>query len=194
MSEGFASRTSIVQKQIEQLNALIEAIIPANKFYSEKLARAGLPKKFSSLDEFSARVPFTTKQELGEDQQRHPPYGTNLTFPLDLYTRCHQTSGSTGAPLRWLDTSESWDGLRRNWEEVYHAAGVARGDRIFFAFSFGPFLGFWLAFEAAQRLGCLVISGAAQNSAARVRSVLDHQATVLCCTPTYALRLAEVAA
>src|SRR5262245_53326015 len=90
---GFPSRASILHHQIDQLAVLIEAIIPANKFYSEKLGRLGLPKKFSSLDDFSRRVPLTVKQELVENQQHDPPYGTNLTLPLDRYTRCHQTSG-----------------------------------------------------------------------------------------------------
>jgi len=73
------------------------------------------------------------------------------------------------------------------------AAGVTAEDRIFFAFSFGPFLGFWTAFESAARLGCLCIPGGGQSSAARLRMVIQQQATVLCCTPTYALHLAEVA-
>ncbi len=59
---------------------------------------------------------------------------------------------SSGAPLRWLDTPESWDAMRESWEGIFQAAEVSTGDRVMFAFSFGPFLGFWLAFEAAARL------------------------------------------
>jgi phenylacetate-CoA ligase len=55
------------------------------------------------------------------------------------------------------------------------------------------FLGFWTAFESAARLGCMRIPGGGMTSAARLRAVMDLGATVLCCTPTYALRLAEVA-
>jgi phenylacetate-CoA ligase len=80
------------------------------------------------------------------------------------------------------------------WEQVLRVAGVTRADRIFFAFSFGPFIGFWLAFEAALRLGCLCLPGGGLSSAARLRLILDQGATVLCCTPTYAMRLREVAA
>ena len=65
---------------------------------------------------------------------------------------------------------------------------------MFFGFSFGMFLGFWTAFESAVRLGCLCIPGGGMSSAARLAAMLDNGATVLCCTPTYALRLAEVAA
>src|SRR6185503_14726938 len=67
-------------------------------------------------------------------------------------------------------------------------------DHVFFPFSFGPFLGFWLAFDAAARMGCLTIPGGGMRSAARLQTILDNQVTVLCATPTYAVRLAEVAA
>ena len=73
------------------------------------------------------------------------------------------------------------------------AAEVGRGDRIVFAFSFGPFLGFWLALERALKPGRYVPTTSSLSSLARVRMILDTAASVLCCTPTYALRLAEVA-
>jgi phenylacetate-CoA ligase len=79
------------------------------------------------------------------------------------------------------------------WERVFTEAGVRTGDRVFFAFSFGPFLGFWTAFDAATRMGCLAIPGGGMSSTARLRTLIDSQAQVLCCTPTYAIRLAEVA-
>ena len=148
----------------------------------------------ASLQQFFERVPFTRKQELIEDQRAHPPYGSHLTFPLNRYTRFCQTSATTGKPLRWLDTAESWDWMLGNWDLVFHAAGITPRDRIFFAFSFGPFLGFWLAFETATRMGCLAIPGGGMRSSARLRTIIDTGATVLCCTPTYAIRLGEVAA
>ena len=96
--------------------------------------------------------------------------------------------------MRWLDTQESWDWMLGNWEQVFRASAVTPSDRIFFAFSFGPFLGFWTAFECAARRGNLCIPGGGMRSAARLRTMIDTGATVLCCTPTYAIRLAEVAA
>jgi phenylacetate-CoA ligase len=95
--------------------------------------------------------------------------------------------------MRWLDTPESWDWVLDNWDRVFESAGVTRADRIFFAFSFGPFLGFWAAFEAATRMGCLVMPGGGMRSAARLQTMIDTGATVLCCTPTYAMHLGEVA-
>src|SRR5437867_13387421 len=153
---------------MEQLRALLGELLPANQFYVAQFDAAGVHKKVSSLADYFERFPFTTKQELVEDQQAHPPYGLNLTYPLERYTRCHQTSGTAGAPLRWLDTPESWNWLLGSWRQVLLAAGVQPRDRIFFAFSFGPFIAFWLAFEAAQRLGCLCLPGGGMSSAARL--------------------------
>src|SRR5450432_1027774 len=79
------------------------------------------------------------------------------------------------------------------WEQMFRIAGVTAADRLLFPFSFGPFLGFWTAFDAAQRLGCLCLAAGGMSSGARLRMLLDNAATVVLCTPTYALHLAEVA-
>ncbi len=191
MAEKFPKRLAVVTGQLEQLRTLLSAIVPANPFYTRKLEGSG--RKFSTLKHFTDSVPLTTKSELAQDQQDNPPYGTNLTFALDQYVRFHQTSGTAGRPIRWLDTAASWDWMRGNWEQVLRAAGVTRADRVFCAFSFGPFIGFWLAFEAALQLGCLCLPGGGLSSAARLRAILENEITVLCCTPTYGLHLAEVA-
>lgn len=194
VSSEHPDRAAIASAQLEQLRTLVAELIPANKFYTRKLQAAGVGFDLASLADFSRRFPCTTKSELVADQQAQPPFGTNLTYPLDRYTRFHQTSGTSGAPLRWLDTPESWEAMIESWSEIFRAAQVGTGDRVMFAFSFGPFLGFWLAFESAERLGCLCLPGGGLRSAVRLRLMRDTQANVLCCTPTYAMRLAEVAA
>ena len=194
LPEQQPTREAIAQRQWTALQELLRAVLPANPFHRAKFAAAAVPGELATLEEFLSRVPFTTKTEISSDQAAHPPYGSNLTFALDRYTRCHQTSGTHGAPLRWLDTPESWDWMLANWQTIYRAAGVTRADSVFFAFSFGPFIGFWLAFEAAVKLGCRCIPGGGMSTKARLAAILDHRATVLCCTPTYALHLAETAA
>ena len=190
----FPSQSAIASAQLRQLRELLISVTRSNRFYQRKLAAAGVDATVASLKEFSEKFPFTSKQEIAEDQKASPPYGTNLTFPLACYTRCHQTSGTSGLPLRWLDTPESWSWMVQNWREVYRAANVTRTDRILFAFSFGPFIGFWLAFEAATEIGSFCLPGGGLSSGARLRAILDHGLTVICCTPTYAIRLAEIAA
>jgi len=155
-----------------------------NPFYRVKLS-----DRASHLGD----LPFTTKAELSEDQAAHPPFGTNLTYPIERYVRLHQTSGTTGRPLRFLDTAESWEWWRGCWDPIYRAAGVTASDRIFFAFSFGPFVGFWSAFAGAERLGALCLTGGAMTTTERVAAIVATEATVVMSTPTYALRLAEAA-
>jgi phenylacetate-CoA ligase len=136
----------------------------------------------------------TTKAELVADQAAFPPFGSKLSEPLERYTRYCQTSSTTGSPLRWLDTNESWQWVMDCWKAVYRAARVGPGDRIFFPFSFGPFLGFWSAFEAGWQLGAQCVPGGGMSSQVRLGVIEAVHPTVVCCTPTYALWLAEVAA
>ena len=139
-------------------------------------------------------MPLTRKEDIVADQQAEPPYGSNLSFPIAAYNRFSQTSGTSGVPLRWLDTPESWQWMLDNWKQVLAAAEVKPGDAIYFAFSFGPFLGFWTAFEAACQIGCRCLPGGGLSSLARLQAMRDNAVQVLCCTPTYALHLGQLAA
>jgi phenylacetate-CoA ligase len=176
-----------------RLQQLLHTIDGRNAFYTRKLAEAGVrASEIRSVADL-ARLPFTTKAELVADQLAHAPWGTALTEPLAHYTRYCQTSSTTGRPLRWIDTTSSWQWMLECWKAVYRAARVAAGDRIFFPFSFGPFLGFWSAFEAGAQIGAHVVPGGGMSSQLRLGLIERVGARVLCCTPTYALRLAEVA-
>ncbi len=191
--EGMALE-DLAAYQWQRFAPMFGRIFEANPFYRRKWQAAGVrdPRDVRTWDAYRG-LPLTTKAELARDQDEHPPYGTDLTYPLDRYIRLHQTSGTAGRPLRWLDTAESWKWWLRCWTFVYRAAGVGAGDRIFFAFSFGPFIGFWAAFDAAREIGALAFPGGGLDSTLRVRMLVDTQPTALVCTPSYALRLAEVA-
>jgi phenylacetate-CoA ligase len=181
------------ESQWERLARGLPEVFRGNELYRRKFAAAGIRSDAEITSETWPALPFTTKAELSEDQAAHPPYGTNVTYPLDRYVRLHQTSGTTGRPLRLLDTTESWQWWRECWQPIYRAAGVTPADRIFFAFSFGPFVGFWSAFAGAEQLGALALTGGAMSTAERVAAIVATEATVLLSTPTYALRLAEAA-
>ena len=187
-------REALTQIQLKKLQLMLDEVLKSNHFYRNKLHEAGV-RQGSDVQtmEDLLELPFTTKTELSKDQLDHPPYGTNLTYALDRYTRIHQTSGATGAPLRCLDTEESWKWWKYCWKTVYRAGGVTSMDRIFFAFSFGPFIGFWSAFEGSQDIGALAFSGGGMSSYQRAKAIVDNDISVLVCTPTYALHLAEVA-
>lgn len=178
---------------VDRVRRLLGQLLPGNRFYSHKLAGVDLASLRTPAD--FARLPFTLKAELTADQAEYPPYGSNLTFPPEAYSRLHQTSGTTtGHPLRWLDTPATWDWVLAGWRESFPLMGLTPRDRLFFPFSFGPFIGFWSGFEAAARSGFLCLAGGGMSSTARLRFLVEHAATVVFATPTYALHLAELAA
>jgi phenylacetate-CoA ligase len=165
-----------------------------NAFVRRHWAAAGVAAAddVRGWDDFG-RLPFLLKRDLVADQAECPPFGTNLTYPLARYVRVHQTSGTTGAPIRWLETQESWDWWARCWVFVLRAAGITPEDRVFFPFSFGLFIGFWAGFEGARALGAMAIPGGGQDTVARLATIERLGATALVCTPSYALHMVEVA-
>ncbi len=183
----------LASRSADRLSRLMKILYGRNPFYTRKFDAAGLRPGDINLPADLSRLPLTTKQELVADQQASPPWGTNLTEPLESYTRYNQTSSTTGDPLRWLDTNESWQWMLECWKVKYGAARVDARDRIFFPFSFGPFLGFWTAFEAGCQLGAHCIPAGGMSSQLRLALIDALKPTVICCTPTYALRLLEVA-
>lgn len=187
-----ASRERIEMQQLARLQIGLTRILPSNHFYREKLFQRSSSVTVDTMDDLM-RLPFTTKQDLVADQEKYPLFGSNLTYPLRDYIRLHQTSGTTGRPLKILDTSENWDWWASCWATVYQAAGVSSDDIVFLAFGFGPFIGFWSAYEGAKRVGALTTPGGSMDSLQRLWTIQEIGATVLVCTPSYALRLAEVA-
>ncbi len=181
-------------RKLQGMAAELLAVESGNRFVKRAWAAAGLraAEDLRSWDDFS-RLPFTTKADLVDDQAAHPPFGSNLTFPLESYVRVHQTSGTSGQPIRWLDTQASWDWWIRCWGFVLRGAGLTPADRVFFPFSFGLFIGFWAGFEGARAIGALAIPGGGQDSPSRLAWMERLGVTALVCTPSYALHLLEVA-
>jgi phenylacetate-CoA ligase len=180
--------------QWERFFAGVAEIWSSNAFWRERLRAAGVrdPHDVGSWADF-VRLPRLTKAELVADQEGHPPFGTNHTYPLDRYVRVFQTSGTTGPPIRWLETEASWAWWARCWAFVFRAAGLGPSDRLFFPFSFGLFVGFWAGLEGARVLGALAIPGGGQDSPTRLHAIRELGATALVCTPSYGLHLAELA-
>jgi phenylacetate-CoA ligase len=193
IEEVWNSRVRIEEIQSRRLLELLSTIVPRNRFWTTRFQNAGVDiaaiRGIGDLD----KLPLTVKQELVDDQTQQPPYGSNLTYPSTQFRRLHQTSGTTGRPLRWMDTAASWDWIMECWRQIYLLAGLVPHDRLFFPFSFGPFIGFWAAFEGAARQDNFVIAGGGMSTPIRLNAMIENEATVVCCTPTYALRMAEVA-
>src|SRR5215213_7158869 len=150
----------------DRLDELLALVIRENPFHRRRLEALDLAHTPALAD-----LPPLTKLELVHDQERNPPFGTNLTYPLERYTQLHQTSGTTGPPLRVLDTSEDWAWWRERFAHTLTVAGIGADDRVALTYSFGPHVQFWAAKAGLDEVG----------------------ATAIWCTPTYALRLLEVA-
>ncbi|MFQ5616491.1 MAG: phenylacetate--CoA ligase family protein, partial [Anaerolineales bacterium] len=188
-----SSRERLVALQAERLYKLLLELENKNSFYTARLRALGAEVgDFTTLAALT-KFPFTTKQELLDDQIANPPFGTNLTYPEHTYTRYHQTSGTTGKPLKVPDSAESWDWWGQCWGYVLAGAGLTADDRLFVAFGFGPFIGFWASIEGARQIGAMMVPGGGRDSLQRLQLMQDTGCTALCSTPTYALRLAEVA-
>ena len=119
-----APRERLRTLQFRKLQKLLREISGRNRFYTKKWKEAGIvAPEMQSLSDFQ-KLPFTHKSELTRAQEEAPPFGTNATFSVDAYTRVHQTSGTTGTPLRVVDTPESWEWWGDCWGHVLKAAGV----------------------------------------------------------------------
>ena len=138
-------RSALTKLQLEKLNRLLADVLAHNAFYQRKLA--GCPTPLDSLDQV-ASLPQTAKKEELQPAAGDEPFAANRTFPVDQYVRCHQTSGTRGRPLIVLDTADDWQWWLDAWQYVLDAARVTPNDRVLLAFSFGPFIGFWSAFDA----------------------------------------------
>jgi phenylacetate-CoA ligase len=183
-------RRALERLQLEKLNRLLADVVRDNEFYQHKFG--GSRCHLESLDQL-AQLPLTAKEEL-QPAAAGEPFAANRTYPVEAYIRCHQTSGTQGRPLTVLDTADDWNWWLECWQFVLDAAAITSSDRAFLAFSFAPFVGLWSAFDALTVRGALVIPGGGLSSLARLDLMRRTAATAVFCTPTYALRLAEVAA
>jgi len=168
-------------------------ISDGNSFQKKRFPELGDWRSWKGFEDFSEACPLTTKAELERDRLAYPPWGSNLTFNQEQYLRYSRTSGTSGEAISWMDTAEDWDWMLGNWDSILEHAGVLAGASCFFAFSFGPFLGFWTAYEATVQRGCICIPGGGQSTESRLRSVLENNVEYLFCTPTYAMRMIETA-
>jgi phenylacetate-CoA ligase len=189
-----ASRAEMARVQTRRLREQLAHAAAASPFYRRKLKAAGVgPGAIRTLGDLP-KLPFTTKDELKENQAEKPPWGDVLAVPLEDVLRIHMTSATTGRPLAFLDTREDWYGFYHSYARALHAFGVRKSDVVMAAFSYGPWIGYWSGFYAAQDLGCLVFPVGGLSTDQRIDALLSYPITVLGCTPSYALFLAETAA
>ena len=163
----------------DRLGQLLELVLEQNPFQRARLEQLGLGRAPRLED-----LPPLSKRELVEDQARHPPFGTNLTYPLERYTQLCQTSGTTGPPLRVLDTAGGLGVVERAASRTRsRSPACAPGDRVALAFSFGPHVQFWAAHEGLQEVGAMAVALGGMTSVQRLQTIAETEATAVWCTP-----------
>jgi phenylacetate-CoA ligase len=177
-------RHEMEQLQLARLRACVERAVQGTSFYRERLAAGSV----NSLDDL-ARLPFTTKQDLRDNY----PFGM-FAVPMHQVVRVHASSGTTGTMTVVGYTRGDLDLWAELVARALAAAGVTAADIIHNAYGYGLFTGGLGFHDGATRLGAAVIPVAGGNTRRQVQLMRDFGSTVLCCTPSYALRLAEVAA
>ncbi|MHB8619212.1 MAG: phenylacetate--CoA ligase family protein [Chloroflexota bacterium] len=187
-------RERLGQVQLLKLRRLVHMAYEKSPFLRRKYEAAGFhPEEIVSLDDLR-RIPFLTRQEWLEEQKLHPLYGETLTTREDHAIRYHSTSGTSGAtPLRVLDGTKDWQWIAEMWALGFWAFGVRPSDTVYFAFSYGSFIGFWGAHYGCEKIGALTIASGGQTTEGRVKQIQELGVTTVCATPTYILRLQQVA-
>ncbi len=179
--------------QLERIQAQVAHAYQNSAFYRRKLDAAGVkPEDIVTLDDIR-KLPFTTKDELKQDKHDNPLYGTVSTLGPEHAMRLHFTSGTTGRPVHVLDTANDFQGFYRSYARGLYGMGIRPDDVVMCAFGYGPWIGFWSGFYAAQDVGCLVIPVGGMTTEQRIDIIEAYGVTVLGCTPSYALHMAETA-
>ena len=188
------ARDDLQRLQLHKLQKQCEWAIAKSPFHRRKYEDAGFgPEQLRSLDDLS-RIPLMTRAEWMECQAKKPPFGDLITATRDEAIRYHLTSGTSGRqPLRVLDGTKDWEWVAEMWCYGFWAFGVRFTDTVFFAFSYGSFIGFWGAHYCCEKIGALVLPSGNMSTENRVKQIVEMDATTVCATPTYALRLAQVA-
>jgi phenylacetate-CoA ligase len=165
-------------------------------FYRRKWDAAGIgPEDVRTLADFED-VPVVTKQELRESQAAHPPFGDYLCVPEIEVHHIHGTSGTTGRPTAFGISREDWDTIANNHARIMWGMGLRPGDTVFVAAILSLYMGSWGALIGAERLGCKAFpfgAGAPGMTARAVQWLQMMRPRGFYSTPSYALRLAEVA-
>src|SRR5687768_8725961 len=125
-----ASRASMQRLQLARLRKQLAHAAAHSAFYKRKLRDAGVKRvRLRRLDDLR-ELPFTTKDELKDNQAEAPPWGDVLAVPFADVLRIHMTSATTGRPLAFLDTKEDWYGFYHSYARSLYAFGVRREDMV----------------------------------------------------------------
>jgi phenylacetate-CoA ligase len=173
--------------QLQRLQAVVARVYHLVPFYRRRLDEAGVkPEDIRTLDDLQ-RLPYTTKQDIRDNY----PFGL-FAAPMDQIVRIHASSGTTGKPTPVAYTQRDIDMWSEMMARTLAAGGAHAGDIVHVAYGYGLFTGGLGAHYGAERLGAAVIPVSGGQTRRQIMLIQDFGPTVLCCTPSFALYLAEV--
>ncbi|MBR6103920.1 MAG: phenylacetate--CoA ligase [Paludibacteraceae bacterium] len=179
-------RLQLRQLQSERLVKLVKYTYDNVKFYRERMDEAGVkPEDIKSIDDIS-KLPFMKKQDLRD-------YYPTDTFaaPMKDIVRFHASSGTTGKPIVAGYTQHDLDCWAEGVARCLTAYGVTKDDVVQVSYGYGLFTGGLGAHDGAQKVGAAVLPTSSGNTSKQILLMKDLKTTALCCTPSYALFLAE---
>jgi phenylacetate-CoA ligase len=184
-------REDLDRLQLERLRAQL-ARCATSSLYGQKLAAAGIdPHELRTLDEFAA-MPVMTKDELRDDQRRHPPFGSFVIADASSWRELHPSSGTTGAPVNTIWSESDVDTITDFTARTLWQFGVRPGDVVQNAFAYGLWVAGLSSHYAARRIGALVVPlGTGVSTEKQIDYLVRARSTVLLSTPSYALHIAE---
>jgi phenylacetate-CoA ligase len=180
--------------QLHRLQRLVDRAWHCSPFHRRLFEKANVrPEQIRAFDDIR-RLPFMTREDWMACQAEKPLFGDLITRPAADAIRYHLTSGTSGRqPLRVLDSRKDWSWIADMWCYGFWGFGIRPRDTVFFAFSYGSFIGFWGAHYCCEKMGCLTLASGNMTTEQRVKQIVEMGATVVCATPTYALRMGQTA-
>jgi len=180
-------REALEALQLKRLKALVERVYTAVPYYRMKMEDAGVkPADIKNLTDLN-KLPLTTK----EDLRINYPFGL-FAVPFEKVVRIHASSGTTGKPTVVGYTKQDIDSWAELMARTLACGGAHQGDVVHNAYGYGLFTGGLGAHYGAEKMGTAVIPISGGNSKRQIMIMQDFGSTVLLCTPSYALNLADV--
>ena len=182
-------REAMEALHLKRLRDLTDRVYSTVPFYRRKLTEIGYkPGDLRKLEDLS-RLPFTTKDDLRENY----PFGL-FAVPMERVVRIHASSGTTGKPVVVGYTRRDIDTWSELMARTLSSGGTTSGDIVHNAYGYGLFTGGLGAHYGAEKIGAAVIPMSGGNTKRQILIMKDFGSTILCCTPSYALNIAEVMA
>jgi phenylacetate-CoA ligase len=187
-------RDGLLDYQLNLFRKQMAYVYERAPMYKRKFDQAGVrPEDIRTIDDVQ-KVPFTTKEELRQSQEKYPPFGEFHCIRPEEGVRVFQTTGTTGIPVRSLLSKKDW---YVNYYDQFlyfmYGYGITTSDVMFVPFNYGLYLAWWGLQAAFEQAGVLIIPGGGQSSEDRVKNIIEWKPTVVCGTPTYILFLGDTA-